>query len=407
MTCRLCGGEFDSTVLDLGGHPVSNRFAADPEEAVERYDLTLGQCSACRVVQLLQPLPHTALVPPFRLFFNEPEEHLNSVVDELIATCGLNDTTVVNALTYKDDTTLDRLEKRGVRRGRRFDMQADFEVPDESGNIESIQAYATPERARALAERYGQADLLLARHIFEHAESTSAFAQALGELVREGGYVMIEVPDCRPNMLRRDYTMVWEEHAFYPTPYTMCNLLQLGGFTDVAQRVYPMAFENCIVIVARKDRAPQWPEIAPEAARDAGLLEGYARDYEPTKQAVRSHLRGLHDAGERIAMFGAGHLCCAFVYYYDVADLIHCVADDTPSKQGQYLPGTRIPIVPGERLVEDGIGTSILAVSVHTEPKILKAKQAFLDAGGKMRSAFRASERSIFKDIPDAPQGDF
>ena len=64
-----------------------------------------------------------------------------------------------------------------------------------------------------------------------------------------------------------------------------------------------------------------------------------------------------------IALFGAGHLACAFANFMGVTDLIDFVADDTPQKQNKFLPGARLPILPSAALAERKIAyynTSLL-----------------------------------------------
>ena len=79
-----------------------------------------------------------------------------------------------------------------------------------------------------------------------------------------------------------------------------------------------------------------------------------------------------------------------------VADLIDFVADDTPQKQGQYLPGARLPILPSSALVERKIALCLLALSINNENNVIARNQTFVETGGVFRSIFRASPRSIF-----------
>ncbi|MGW8367085.1 MAG: methyltransferase domain-containing protein [Gammaproteobacteria bacterium] len=59
-----------------------------------------------------------------------------------------------------------------------------------------MQAAVDTAAASRLAAKYGQADLLLVRHVLEHAHDPGAFLEALSMLVRPEGYLLFEMPDC-------------------------------------------------------------------------------------------------------------------------------------------------------------------------------------------------------------------
>ena len=99
-------------------------------------------------------------------------------------------------------------------------------------------------------------------------------------------------------------------------------------------------------------------------------------------------------------MYGAGHLTCAFVYFHDLAEEISFVVDDTPQKQGRFLPKCGVPIRPKEAL--DGAQTPLclLGLSPEIEDKVIANNGRFVAAGGKFGSIFAASDRSMRKLLP-------
>jgi ABC-type Fe3+-hydroxamate transport system substrate-binding protein len=58
--------------------------------------------------------------------------------------------------------------------------------------------------------------------------------------------------------------------------------------------------------------------------------------------------------GRRIAAYGAAAKATTMLSYCGLgADVIDYVVDRNPFKQGRYMPGNRLPILPPERLLED------------------------------------------------------
>ena len=399
LSCLVCGSAEIEEALDLGHHPVASFFLSTRSEEVEAHRIALAQCFNCATIQLSDPVPHHALVPPYDwLVAREPEEHLDRVVNRLSELPGIGSESVIGGLTYKDDTTIDRFRAMGKHSTWRLNLTEDFGITRPGEGNEVVQKLTTQERMSAVAQRHGQADILIVRHIIEHAEDMPAFVRGLAELVKPGGYAMVEVPDCAASLALFDYCMIWEEHSVYLTPETFAPLLSLGGFELVSLETYSRPFENSLVQIAKKSGSPGPLQVKDDALSQVGLLKEYATAHSSAKQLLRKNLTTALEGDGKVALFGAGHLACAFVDYMGVGDLIAFVADDTPQKQGKLLPGSKLPIVPSSELVKQPITLCLLALSIGNEDSVIGKNRKFVENGGRFRSIFRASPRSIFGD---------
>jgi hypothetical protein len=398
MACLVCGAQAVKQALDLGSQPVASFFLTEKDAPEHAVHLSIGQCGTCGTIQLMQPVPHEALVPPYDwLFAREPEEHLDEIVKHIVGLCGVTTSSVIGALTSKDDTTIDRFSQKGFERTWRITLDGDLGVSNPNCGIETVQKLTTPARMAMIAARRGAADVLIVRHILEHAENLKDFVGGIAALVKPGGVVMVEIPDCTNSLRLHDYCMPWEEHSLYFTPETFAPVLTMGGFEPIRTDVFPLPFENSIVQLARKVGEPGPVKLDPaSAAKQSAMLNGYATDFEPTRRGLREKLTKFRAERGQIALFGAGHLACAFANFLGVADLIEFVADDTPQKQRKFLPGARLPILPSGALNERGIRLCLLALSISSESKVIERNNAFLENGGIFASILRASPRSIF-----------
>lgn len=396
MACLVCGSDSVVKHIDVGRFPIASRFMDAKDEVLPEYRIAAGQCGKCGTIQLMAPIPYQTLLPSVFIPSREPEGHLDTVVDSILALSHLTPDSRIGALTYKDDTTVERFRKKGFERTWRLRLEEDLGIEHPAANIETIQHRTTPERMREVAGRIGQADLLIVRHITEHAENIQSFIQGLGELVAPGGLLMLEVPDCTTSLKLHDYCMLWEEHSLYLTPETFKQLVSMAGFEPIRLDTYELPFENCLVLLSRKTGAAGALRVSGAAHAQLGLLKGYADAYEPARRELRRKLADFQATNGPIAMFGAGHIAHAFLNYMGVADLVDFIADDTPEKQGKYLSGAGVPIVPSSELVARGIKLCLLALSITNEDAIIGRNSAFVEAGGQFRSVFRASGRSIF-----------
>jgi hypothetical protein len=396
-SCLLCGTPALERVLDLGPQPVSTHFTPAAGDAVVRHRLAVAVCRACGVVQLAPPFPFRDLVPPYDwITYREPEAHLDLVTERLLARDSVRAARRAAGISFKDDTTLARLKEAGVPDVWRLDLRADLGAADPRANIESVPGLLTQARAAEIVAARGPVDLLVARHVVEHAGDPRGFLAALGAMLAPGGHLVIEVPDCRANLERQDYTMLWEEHSLYFTPETIGQALAPAGCVPVSLDIHPFPFEDVIVLVGRKleeGAAPRAPDHA--AARSAvSLALTFSAAHPAWSERIAAALDRLA-GGRRLAAYGAGHLACAFLNFHGVADRFAFVVDDTPQKQGLFLPGSGVPIVPREALAAGEVGACLFGLAPEIEDKVIARNPEFVVAGGVFASMFADSPRSL------------
>lgn len=397
--CAVCQGPSLTPLLDVGPQPISNRFLRSPTDPEERFPIALQQCDTCGLIQIETPVPARALVPPYDwITYHEPEGHLDGLVDILMTLPGVGAGGVAGGVSFKDDTTLARLERRGLRSWR-LDLREDLGVAEAGPGygVETIQDRLTPGIADAIARRREPANVLLVRHILEHAGAPLDFIEALKRLVAPGGHIVFEVPDCSRAIEARDYTTIWEEHTLYYTPETLVGGLPRAGLRVERMENYPYPFENSLVAIASANGSP--PPVRPadaavvdhERRRGAAFGGAFNAQRDKVRRRLGDHRR---DRGA-IALFGAGHLAGTFVSLFGVDDLIECVIDDNPHKRGLYMPGSKLPIVGSPALVEREITLCLLGVNPIAEENVIGKHAAFIGRGGVFASIFPASAHAL------------
>ncbi len=398
MKARLvCGARRAEQVIDFGDQPASCHFLATPDADIARGPLGLAVCRSCGIIQLARPFPHEMLAPPFDwITYREPEDHLDAVVAKARELSGVGPAGVVAGITYKDRTTLDRFRRRGFEHVWIVDPRNDLGVTNPNANIETVHGLLDAEAAARIVAAHRPADILVVRHIAEHAADPDRFLNAIEALLAPGGHVIIEVPDCERNLSLRDYAMPWEEHSLYFTEETLPSLLTGRGFETLGVDRHPYPFEDVLVLHARRiERGVRAPAMdARAAAASFELAAGYAADFPGWTRAIREALDRLARNGP-IALYGAGHLTCAFVNLHGLASYFAFVVDDTPEKRGLFLPGNGLEIVPREKLARSDVATCLFGLAPEIEDKVIANNRAFVERGGAFYSIFAASRRSI------------
>src|SRR5262245_2219314 len=100
--CISCDAPAVEMLMDFGPQPPSNRFLRPADGTEERHPLLLGQCQACTLLQLIEPMPVEMVRSRFEwLTYSEPEGHLDQLVERLAKLPGLTPEAKIIGLTYK------------------------------------------------------------------------------------------------------------------------------------------------------------------------------------------------------------------------------------------------------------------------------------------------------------------
>jgi len=393
----------DELVLDLGRQPVSNRFVDLARKAVvPSFPMRLMVNRNDGMVRLETPFPVEEVRPRYEwITCFEPEDHLDDMVSDLVALPGITRDSVFAGYSFKDDSTLERLKHKGYEKQWRLDPEGDLGVTDRCANIETYQSVFNPATAEKIRKNRGCVDVLVVRHVLEHAYRCQNFMSALASLVKPTGYIVWEIPDCEAALNGGDCTTIWEEHTHYFTKYTFRELLRSSGFNIVQYQSVQYPLENSIIAVTEGKRQVN-PIHAPtrvDVDRECQRAVAFGRKVKERKKTIESRLAKLEEQGVRVAMFGAGHLAAAFISIMDVSRNIEFVIDDNPNKTGMLMPVGDVPIVGSDALYSNRVGVCLLSLNPQNHYRVIEKHSGFSDKGGIFLSIFPGTSLDVEKMV--------
>jgi hypothetical protein len=391
VSCTVCGLELPEAQIHFGKQPPSNGFMKDSVSAaqVESHDLSLTTCTNCGTIQLLDRIPIEAFRPRYDwLVYNEPEGHLDDVAKHLAKLPGIDTSSRFMGITYKDQSTLTRLLNMGFPNTVCL-QDSDLEPTVIPFGLETVQAILSCEtNINRLKAKYGQVDVLLLRHIAEHSPNCSQLLKSLSTLVAPGDYMMLELPDSQRVFNAGNYPFIWEEHFSYFTESTARRLAQEvdAQVSWLGRYVYP--YEDSLNVVLHFPTDTVVVDNSASMSTVTGQAGQFFDQFKEVRYQWCTKLQSIRAKGDKIAVFGAGHLAVKFINFFRIKDLITCVIDDNPQKVGMYMPGSGLPIVPSAQLEKLGIHYCVSTLSPESEVKVRKNIPHFFDNGGTFLHAF-------------------
>jgi len=365
--CRFCGSPLRHTFVDLGTQPLCQRHVK-PEELGQMepfYPLVAYVCEDCFLVQL------EAIVPPDELFrddyayFSSYSDswlaHAQRYCDAMIPRLGLGSGGRVVELASNDGYLLQYFLKQGLE-VLGIEPSANVAAEAERRGVPSLVRFFGRETARFVRDRVGHADLLVGNNVLAHVPDLNDFVAGTKILLAERGVLTMEFPHLMRLVEENQFDTIYHEHYSYLSFGTVERIFARHGLTlfDVEElpthggslRIYGRHAESLHEPVQGRVAALREREQAAGMQR----LEYYQRFGErvaATKRKLLRFLSDARDAGKRVVGYGAPGKGNTLLNYCGIrTDFLDFTVDRSPHKQGNYLPGTRIPILAPERIRE-------------------------------------------------------
>lgn len=367
ITCRLCGNSNLVSVLDLGASPPCESFLSEEQLDLPEatYPLHLRLCPDCLLLQI------PALITPEDTFGGDYAyyssystswvEHARKFVDQAVDALNLDPDGFVVEVAANDGYLLQHVVNRGIR-CLGIEPSVNCSEAARAKGIPMLRAFLDEALAARVRDEHGPADLVVANNVFAHIPDITGFAAGLRGLVADTGRVSIEVHHALSLITAAQFDTIYHEHFQYWTVLAARHGLAAGGLRLVDVELLPTHGGSIrLWAVPEEADVAEHPRVAEVEAveRTAGLdsPDGYlglAERVAGIRDDLVSFLIEARRAGRRVVAYGAPGKGNTLLNYCGIRpDLLAYAADRNTFKHGRYTPGTRIPVVSPEHLIED------------------------------------------------------
>ncbi|MEV6872780.1 class I SAM-dependent methyltransferase [Amycolatopsis sp. NPDC051128] len=365
-TCRLCGSTNTAGVVDLGATPPCERFltAEQLDEPEATFPLHLKVCTDCWLAQippLIDPDETFTEYAYFSSFSTSWVEHAKQFVDGAVERLGLGAKSFVVEVASNDGYLLKHVVEHGIR-CLGVEPSVNVGQAARDAGVPTLTAFLSEETGLKVREEHGPADLVAANNVYAHIPDVLGFTQGLRALVADDGWVSIEVQHLLTLIEKNQYDTIYHEHFQYYTVESARRALATGGLTVVDVELLP-THGGSIRLWARPEAVAGAPSrrmtdvLAAEKAAGLHELSGYTEFAERVTRVRLDLLKFLIEArndGKTVVGYGAPGKGNTLLNHCGIrTDLLAYTVDRNPYKHGRYTPGTRIPVLPPERIEAD------------------------------------------------------
>lgn len=366
MNCRHCTQPLKHVFLDLGFAPPSNAYlTADDLHAPETwYPLKLYVCAHCWLVQTEDYARAEALFRPDYAYFSSTSstwlEHARHYVEAMRERLALGAHSFVIEVAANDGYLLRHVVAAGIP-CLGIEPTASTAAAAEQLGIPILREFFGEALARQLAAQGRQADLIIGNNVYAHVPDINDFTRGLKAALKPGGTVTLEFPHLMRLIEHTQFDTVYHEHYSYLSLHTANRILAAAGLRVFDVEELPthggsLRLFACHTEDARATAAAVDALLAEESRRGLqrlGTYAGFQARADRIKDDLLDFLIQQKRAGNKVAAYGAAAKGNTLLNYAGIKpDLLPFVCDAAPSKQGKFLPGSHIPILPPDVLRE-------------------------------------------------------
>ncbi|SHF43032.1 Methyltransferase domain-containing protein [Mariniphaga anaerophila] len=365
--CRFCNSKLKHSVINLGMSPLCQKHVK-PENANDMekfYPLHAYICEHCWLMQLEEfATPDEIFADEYAYFSSYSESWLNHAkkyTDLMIDRFSLNSNSLVTEIASNDGYLLQWFVQKEIPVLGIEPAENVAAVAKEKGIRTEIKFFGK-STAIEMTNKYGKADLLLGNNVLAHVPDINDFVAGMKEMLNTEGVITMEFPHLQRLIEGNQFDTIYHEHFSYLSFSAVNRIFAHHGITlfDVEElpthggslRIYGKHAEDDKKEIAKSVSALLKREIA----LGFETLEYYSAFEEKVKETKRKILDFLIDAkrnGKTVAGYGAPGKGNTLLNYCGIrTDFIDFTVDMSPHKQGNFLPGTHIPILHPEAIKE-------------------------------------------------------
>ncbi|MGI0073220.1 MAG: methyltransferase domain-containing protein [Nitrosotalea sp.] len=397
MNCRFCNKPVEQIFADLGMSPLANSFLKSDElnRGETFYPLRTFVCNNCLLVQLEEFESPEQIFSNYAYFSSYSEtwlKHVEDFVAKATNRFGLNKNSLVIEIASNDGYLLQYFKKKDIDILGIEPAANVAKVAEEKGIPTTVKFFNT-DTAKELASLGKQADLLVAINVLPHVPNLNDFIEGIKVLLKINGVTVIQFSAYILQLIQKnEFDTIYHEHFSYFSLLTLQKIFSSHGLIifDVEElpihggslRIYAKHSENKSLQVNQSVN-----DIIKKETRfgleNLKTYEIFQKQANTVKLNIWNFFINAKHSDKKIVGYGAPAKGNTLLNFCGIGrDLIDYTVDINPHKQGLYLPGTHIPIMPPEKIRETK-PDYVIILAWNLKEEIMSQMKYIREWGGK------------------------
>ncbi|MBA2648553.1 MAG: methyltransferase domain-containing protein [Legionella sp.] len=379
--CQVCGAEDLELVIDLRHQPLCDTLLTQTQlhEPETFYPLRQVWCKQCTLSQIDYVVPGDVVYHqnyPYRTgVTQELASYQNQMALDLIRDLNLPQDSLVSDIGSNDGTLLTGFKKAGMR-VIGVEPTNIAQIANDAG-IETIHAPFDQTIAHQIVKTIGKAKLVTATNVFAHMATLGDVIEGLEIMVADDGYFVLENHYIVPVMERLQFDTIYHEHLRTYSLRSLITLFNYYDFTVVDAIEVTRYGGNIRVTVGKgKNHTPKSSvnELLLKEDKIGLLNSDYYKTFCQKATDLKNQLLEFILKCKREGLSIVGNSCpgrCSTLLNFAGIgpDLLPYLGEQSSSlKLGKYLPGTHIPIVNNQRIIDDQPDYVLLLAWHYADP---------------------------------------
>jgi len=358
MNCRSCGFKIEE-FFSLGKMPLVNSFLEKEEiDSEEKFDLSVGFCPQCYLVQLIEIVPPEKLFKDYIYFSSTSKtflEHNKKTVDYLAKRLNLNSESLVLEIASNDGAFLQYFKELGVR-VLGVDPAENIAKVANQKSIKTIPEFFNHNLAKKLKEEV-KADLVYGANVLAHVPEIVDFVLGIKEVLKEKGTAVFEFPYLK-GLMENKFDTIYHEHVFYYSLIALINLFKKADFEIYDVEMTEMQGGSLRIFVCHSGVFPISENVKDLINKEKGFdeLSTYqeiSKNVSKLKEDLISLLERLKKEDKSVAAYSAPAKGNILLNYFGIGNYLDFIVDKSEKKQGLYTPGTHLLVYPPDKIYEE------------------------------------------------------
>jgi len=391
MNCRTCNSSI-TEFFTLGKMPLVNAFLKKEEIPFEeKYDLSVGFCSNCYLVQLINTVSPEKLFKNYIYFSSTSKsflEHCKKTANYLTKRLNLNFQSLVLEIASNDGAQLQYFKELGIQILGVDPAENIAKVANEKG-IKTIPEFFNFTFAKKLKEEGILADLVFGANVLAHVPEIVDFVKGVKEVLKPKGTAVFEFPYLK-GLMEKKFDTIYHEHVLYYSLLALRNLFQKANLEIYDVEMTPMQGGSLRIFVSHPGNfkiSKNVKELVDWEIREGfDKLETYQKLNENVlklKEDLLNLLKTLKNQGKKIAAYSAPAKGNVLLNYFGIGkNYLDFIVDKSEAKQGLYTPGTHLLVYPPEKIYQEK-PDYLLVLCWNIADEVIEQLKDYHNAGGK------------------------